>query len=87
LRQMFTKVTKQMSHSSTPTLPWVLPMGMLKHLLSSKDNLNLDVRLCTAAEAGLGKLEVYYSKARNCQLHSIATCTYFICTSSVDVLL
>ncbi|KAJ6597357.1 hypothetical protein B0H10DRAFT_2087659 [Mycena sp. CBHHK59/15] len=60
---MFTKVTKQMSRSSTPTLPWVLPMGMLRHLLSSKDDLNLDVRLCTAAEAGHGKLEVYYSKA------------------------
>ncbi|KAJ7891956.1 hypothetical protein B0H13DRAFT_2340354 [Mycena leptocephala] len=50
-----------MSHSSTPTLPWVLPMyeAMLKHLRSSKDNETMPEYLRTAAAVGLDKLEVY----------------------------
>ncbi|KAJ7800160.1 hypothetical protein B0H14DRAFT_3490958 [Mycena olivaceomarginata] len=38
--KVFTKVTLQMSKSSTPTLPWVLPMykKMLVHLWSTRDD-------------------------------------------------
>ncbi|KAJ6569760.1 hypothetical protein DFH09DRAFT_429569 [Mycena vulgaris] len=37
---VFTQVTLQMSKSSTPTLPWVLPMYelMLKHLKKCRDD-------------------------------------------------
>ncbi|KAJ7307880.1 hypothetical protein DFH08DRAFT_636630, partial [Mycena albidolilacea] len=71
---MFTKVTRQMSHSSTPTLPWVLPMyeGMRKHLQASEENAKFG-SLRTAAAAGLENLEFYYSKASDCQLNIIAT--------------
>ncbi|KAJ7759812.1 hypothetical protein DFH07DRAFT_682224, partial [Mycena maculata] len=71
---MFTKVTKQMSHSSTPTLPWVLPMykGMCKHLQASEGNAKFGC-LRMAAAAGLEKLEFYYSKASDSQLNIIAT--------------
>ncbi|KAJ7652749.1 hypothetical protein DFH06DRAFT_994994, partial [Mycena polygramma] len=75
--KMFTLVTKHMSRSSTPTLPWVLPMyeGMLKHLRTCKLDNSLSAKLRVAAEAGLEKLEEYYDKACQCQLNVIATCT------------
>ncbi|KAJ6522341.1 hypothetical protein DFH09DRAFT_938405, partial [Mycena vulgaris] len=74
--EVFTQVTLQMSRSSTPTLPWVLPMYemMLKHLRKWQADDNSLRSLRDAASAGLGKLEVYYSKARGCQLNVIATC-------------
>ncbi|KAJ7676984.1 hypothetical protein DFH06DRAFT_976182 [Mycena polygramma] len=73
--KMFTLVTKHMSRSSTPTLPWVLPMyeGMLKHLRACKLDNSLSAKLRVAAEAGLEKLEEYYDKACQCQLNVIAT--------------
>lgn len=75
--QVFTQVTLQMSRSSTPTLPWVLPMYemMLKHLRKCKDDETSLISLRNAADAGLEKLETYYVKARGCQLNVIATRT------------
>ncbi|KAJ6558727.1 hypothetical protein B0H10DRAFT_1894392, partial [Mycena sp. CBHHK59/15] len=72
--ETFTQVTLQMSRSTTLTLPWVLPMyeKMLKHLRSCSNNESLLISLRTAAEAGLGKLNTYYFKARECQLNVIA---------------
>ncbi|KAJ6483393.1 hypothetical protein C8R45DRAFT_871167, partial [Mycena sanguinolenta] len=77
LLEPFTSVTLQMSRSSTPTLPWVLPMyeKMLTHLRRD----TTDVSLGLAAAAGLQKLETYYEKARGCQFNVIATLS-----SSVD---
>ncbi|KAJ7808597.1 hypothetical protein B0H14DRAFT_2380379, partial [Mycena olivaceomarginata] len=74
-----TNVTKQMSYSSTPTLPWVLPMyvGMLKHLRSAKDSTTLAACLRSAAAAGLTKLEFYFVKACDCHLNIISTCASF----------
>ncbi|KAJ7330405.1 hypothetical protein DFH08DRAFT_708903 [Mycena albidolilacea] len=75
LLEMFTNVTKQMSDSSTPTLPWVLPLyiGMRTQLRSSRDDVTLPDSLRSAAIAGLEKLEVYFSKACNSQLNIIST--------------
>jgi hypothetical protein len=85
--QIFTKVTLQMSRSSTPTLPWVLPMyeGMLKHLRAwiADETVLESVRM--AATAGLTKLETYYVKARGCQFNVIATSTFY--GSAVHLLL
>ncbi|KAJ7440018.1 hypothetical protein FB451DRAFT_1191806 [Mycena latifolia] len=69
------RVTLQMSRSSTPTLPWVLPMYemMLKHLRKSEADTKLSGSLRQAATAGLEKLETYYAKARGCQFNVIAT--------------
>ncbi|KAJ6613728.1 hypothetical protein B0H10DRAFT_2270506 [Mycena sp. CBHHK59/15] len=69
------EVTLHISHSKTPTLPWVLPMyeHMLKHLRTCKTNEELPMPHCIAAVAGLEKLETYYLKARQCQLNVIAT--------------
>ncbi|KAJ7795251.1 hypothetical protein B0H14DRAFT_2621147 [Mycena olivaceomarginata] len=55
LLEIFTKVTRQMSQSKTPTLPWVLPMYemMLKYLRGRTD----DAKFGVAAAAGLEKLE------------------------------
>ncbi|KAJ6505630.1 hypothetical protein DFH09DRAFT_828701, partial [Mycena vulgaris] len=71
----FTQVTLQMSKSTTPTLPWVLPMyeKMLKHLKSTRDNVKILPSLRAAVTAGLEKLNEYYEKARNCQFNVIAT--------------
>ncbi|KAJ7845222.1 hypothetical protein B0H14DRAFT_2358217 [Mycena olivaceomarginata] len=73
--KVFTKVTLQMSKSSTPTLPWVLPMyeKMLVHLRSTRDDEKILRPLRVAVSAGLEKLETYYSKARACQFNVIAT--------------
>ncbi|KAJ7330977.1 hypothetical protein DFH08DRAFT_1022101 [Mycena albidolilacea] len=45
LLEIFTKVTRQMSQSKTPTLPWVLPMYemMLKHLRGRTDDAKFGV--------------------------------------------
>ncbi|KAJ6464225.1 hypothetical protein DFH09DRAFT_1489009, partial [Mycena vulgaris] len=73
--KVFTKVTLQISKSSTPTLPWVLPMyeKMLVHLRSTRDDEKILQPLRVAASAGLEKLETYYAKARACQFNVIAT--------------
>ncbi|KAJ7138608.1 hypothetical protein C8R46DRAFT_922078, partial [Mycena filopes] len=73
--KIFTQVTLQMSKSSTPTLPWVLPMyeHMLKHLQATRDDGKLLQPLRVAATAGLDKLNIYYEKARGCQFNVIAT--------------
>ncbi|KAJ7809364.1 hypothetical protein B0H14DRAFT_2379796 [Mycena olivaceomarginata] len=75
LLEMFTNVTKQMSHSSIPTLPWVLPLyiGMRAHLRSSRDDSTLPASLRSAATAALEKLEGYFSKACDSQLNIIST--------------
>ncbi|KAJ7049547.1 hypothetical protein C8F01DRAFT_960568, partial [Mycena amicta] len=75
--EAFTDVTLQMSHSSTPTLPWVLPMfeEMLDHLNTCRDNPDLPYTLRTAATAGLGKLKQYYDLAQKSQFNTIATRT------------
>ncbi|KAF7341071.1 hypothetical protein MSAN_02093200 [Mycena sanguinolenta] len=74
LGEKFTEVTKEMSRSRTPTLPWVLPMyeGMRKHLKGTMDTATYP-SLRTAAGAALDKLESYYSKACNSQLNIVAT--------------
>jgi hypothetical protein len=46
---------------------------MLKHLRACRDNVGLLKPLRDAAEAGLAKFEIYYAKARGCQLNVIAT--------------
>ncbi|KAJ7721351.1 hypothetical protein DFH07DRAFT_760491 [Mycena maculata] len=73
--QLFTQVTLQMSKSSTPTLPWVLPMyrKMAEHLTTTRDNENVLQSLRVAAGAGLEKLQMYYTKALGCQFNVIAT--------------
>ncbi|KAF7362862.1 Dimer-Tnp-hAT domain-containing protein [Mycena venus] len=73
--KVFTKVTLQMSKSSTPTLPWVLPMyeKMLVHLWSTRADEKILQPLRVAASAGLEKLEMYYAKARACQFNIIVT--------------
>ncbi|KAJ7084205.1 hypothetical protein C8R44DRAFT_721855, partial [Mycena epipterygia] len=75
LLEIFTQVTLQMSCSSTPTLPWVLPMyeKMLMHLRAWGSGESVPESVRTAASAGLGELETYYSKARGCQFNVIAT--------------
>jgi DhnA family fructose-bisphosphate aldolase class Ia len=75
--QIFTHVTLQMSKSSTPTLPWVLPMyeHMLKHFTATRDAANILQPLHIAAAAGLDKLKVYYEKARGCQFNVVGTRT------------
>ncbi|KAJ7435174.1 hypothetical protein FB451DRAFT_1062778, partial [Mycena latifolia] len=81
--EVFTKVTLQMSRSSTPTLPWVLPMYelMLKHLRKCEADIKLSGSLRMAATAGLEKLNTYYLKARGCQFNVIATCMSFLLTT------
>ncbi|KAF7293382.1 hypothetical protein MIND_01115100 [Mycena indigotica] len=73
--EVFTEVTLQMSKSSTPTLPWVLPMYelMLAHLKACRDDLNLPFELRTAATAGLLKLEQYHELAQKSQFNIIST--------------
>lgn len=71
-----------MSHSKTPTLPWVLPMyaHMEKHLKALTEDQKLLPSLRGAAAAGLQKLDQYHIKARNCQYNVIATSkSCFLC--------
>ena len=67
-----------MSHSTTPTLPWVLPMyeHMDRHLKKQIDDVNQLPLLRVAAIAGMQKLHQYHAKARDCQYNVIATCAY-----------
>ncbi|KAJ7430872.1 hypothetical protein FB451DRAFT_1422129 [Mycena latifolia] len=62
--ETFTQVTLQMSKSTTPTLPWVIPMyeKMLKHLTDTRDNVGILEPLRVAAAAGLTKLTTYYER-------------------------
>jgi hypothetical protein len=64
-----------MSRSSTPTLPWVIPMyeHMLQNLRVRVSDDTSIPSLRIAAAAGLEKLESYYAKATECQLNVIAT--------------
>ncbi|KAJ7482522.1 hypothetical protein FB451DRAFT_1441871 [Mycena latifolia] len=73
--QTFTQVALQMSKSTTPTLPWVIPMyeKMLKHLTDTRDNVGILEPLRVAAAAGLTKLSTYYEKSRGRQFNLIAT--------------
>ncbi|KAJ7787943.1 hypothetical protein B0H14DRAFT_3162898, partial [Mycena olivaceomarginata] len=71
--QVFTKVMLEMSKSTTPTLPFVIPMyeKMLKHLHATREDENVLQPLCVAVSAGLEKLNTYYEKARACQFNVI----------------
>ncbi|KAF8181168.1 hypothetical protein K438DRAFT_1841322, partial [Mycena galopus ATCC 62051] len=71
---VFTRVTLQMSKSTTPTFPGVIPMyeNILTHLRSACANEKLQP-LRVAPAAGLEKLTVYYDKARLYQFNAIAT--------------
>ncbi|KDR65759.1 hypothetical protein GALMADRAFT_1362644 [Galerina marginata CBS 339.88] len=73
--EVFTQVTLQMSHSTTPTLPWVLPMyeHMDRHLQKHIQDPNQLPALRAAAMSGLQKLNHYHSMARECQYNVIAT--------------
>lgn len=76
--EVFTQVTLQMSHSKTPTLPWVLPMyeHMDRHLKKHiADDSQLPL-LRVAAVAGMQKLNKYHTMARDCQYNVIATRMY-----------
>ncbi|KAH9833981.1 uncharacterized protein C8Q71DRAFT_711760, partial [Rhodofomes roseus] len=71
----FTHVTHIMSKQSMPTLPWVLPM--FDHMKTALTNViaspSTKPALAVAAQAGLTKLEQYYTKAKECQYNVIAT--------------
>ncbi|KAJ7193712.1 hypothetical protein GGX14DRAFT_378716, partial [Mycena pura] len=73
--QVFTQVTKTISVSKTPTLPFVLPMyeHMLKKLSTHSNDMKLHESLRLGAAAALIKLDTYYKKARACQFYVIAT--------------
>jgi hypothetical protein len=64
-----------MSQSSTPTLPFVLPMyELMKNGLSAQANdPNLSPQLQLAAAAGINKLNKYYPKAWSNQFNVLAT--------------
>ncbi|SJL11861.1 uncharacterized protein ARMOST_15272 [Armillaria ostoyae] len=64
-----------MSYSTTPTLPWVLPMyeKMKKHLVSTQNSDTQLPQIRTAASAALAKLDKYYFKAVFNQYNIIAT--------------
>ncbi|KAH9912012.1 ribonuclease H-like domain-containing protein [Fomitopsis serialis] len=71
----FTHVTHIMSKQSMPTLPWVLPMyaHMKTALTDTITSPSTKPMLAVAAQAGLSKLEQYYTKARECQYNVVAT--------------
>lgn len=66
-----------MSHSTMPTLPWVLPMyeHMLRSLTAQSSDQTFPANLRIAASAGLGKLQKYYVPATDNQFNVIATGT------------
>ncbi|KAJ7327453.1 hypothetical protein DFH08DRAFT_816302 [Mycena albidolilacea] len=81
LYHVFTKVTLQMSKSSTPTLPWVLPKyeKMLVHLRLTRDDEKTLQPLRVAALAGMEKVETS-SISRQCYilvLHSFLDLSWF----------
>ena len=73
--QVFTKVTKEMSRSGTPTLPFVLPMyaQMEKCLTKHAQDEKTTPDIRNAAAAGLIKLQEYYSLAKECHYVVLAT--------------
>ena len=80
--QVFTKVTKEMSRSRTPTLPYVLPMyeHMFKNLDAYARDEKISPDLRNAAAAGLRKLNEYYNLAQASQFTLLATSTLLHCT-------
>ncbi|KAL1939855.1 hypothetical protein VTO73DRAFT_9555 [Trametes versicolor] len=74
--EVFTNVTKEMSHGGRPTLPFVLPLyeRMRKALQQHIDNsTGLSPSLRNAAAAGLIKLNQYYEYAKESHYTIIAT--------------
>ena len=63
--QIFTRVTKIMSHAGTPNLPWAIPLyeSMKKLLEDNFNDTTLPPRLRQAASTGLQKLNTYYNFA------------------------
>ncbi len=66
-----------MSHSKTPTLPWVLPLYemMREHLLDTIAAPQQSPKISSAASMGLTKLDSYYFKAKFNQYNILATST------------
>ncbi|KAH9939193.1 hypothetical protein B0H21DRAFT_698533, partial [Amylocystis lapponica] len=66
----FADVTRTISLSKTPTLPWVLPMyeHMKDALQKTIDSTQLP-EISNAAKAGLQKLMTYYTLALECQFN------------------
>ncbi|KAI1797443.1 hypothetical protein LXA43DRAFT_877707 [Ganoderma leucocontextum] len=75
LLEVFTKVTKEMSRSRTPTLPYVLPMyeRMFKSLDAYARDVKISPDIRNAAAAGLRKLKEYYNLAKASQFTLLAT--------------
>ncbi|KAI1782569.1 hypothetical protein LXA43DRAFT_905418 [Ganoderma leucocontextum] len=73
--EVFTNVTKEMSHGGTPTLPLVIPMYHFMQLELKKrlEDKELLPNLRNAAAAGLEKLEQYYESAKRSQYTVLAT--------------
>ncbi|KZW00764.1 hypothetical protein EXIGLDRAFT_603806 [Exidia glandulosa HHB12029] len=72
---IFPDVTRHMSQSGQPTLPWVLPMYhyMDEELQKRIGRQDLPENIRAAAEAGLTRLRHYYELAVKCQYNWIAT--------------
>ncbi|TBU60096.1 hypothetical protein BD310DRAFT_905504 [Dichomitus squalens] len=75
LLEVFTKVTKEMSRSGTPTLPYALPMyeRMRKCLNDHARDEKVSPDIRNAAAAGLEKLLEYYDLAKASQYTILAT--------------
>ncbi|KAJ3501122.1 hypothetical protein NMY22_g19033 [Coprinellus aureogranulatus] len=65
LLRPFTEVTKQISSSSYPTIPFVLPLyhNMHAHLKAASLNTKLSIRIRSAVGLGLSKLNKYKGPA------------------------
>ncbi|CDO77912.1 hypothetical protein BN946_scf184727.g1, partial [Trametes cinnabarina] len=74
-RQVFTKVTHEMSYAGRPTLPFVLPVyeQMRKSLQAHVEDATLPPPLRNAVAAGLLKLQEYYQYAKESQYTVVAT--------------
>ncbi|KAH9011702.1 hypothetical protein EDB83DRAFT_2171948, partial [Lactarius deliciosus] len=75
LLECFTEVTAVMSHSSIPTLPWVLPMYELMrvHLITFMDDAEWPLAIREAACAGHEKLMHYYKITKGSMHVIVAT--------------
>lgn len=64
-----------MSHSSVPTLPWVLPLYHMirKELLEASENMDLPNSIREGALAAIVKLDKYFVKAKDNQYVKLAT--------------
>lgn len=73
--QVFTYVTKELSHSGIPTLPFALPMyaRMQSHLESFVKDESLSPLIRNALAAGLIKLNEYYDHAKESHYTILAT--------------